>query len=182
MDKKKPPKPLLSIVTIVLNGESYISETLDSIINQIDSRCEYIVIDGGSSDSTLQIINQYKESIDLIISEKDNGIYDALNKGIKLSSGSIIGFIHCGDLLNNNAINYVLDSFKKNNVDVVYGDIDALYEKKIIRNHADHKLLKEKMSIFHPATFIKRDLYNRNGNYSLKYQIAADYDLLLKFF
>ena len=99
MDKKKPPKPLLSIVTIVLNGESYISETLDSIINQIDSRCEYIVIDGGSSDSTLQIINQYKESIDLIISNA-SAYFNPTSPPLKIANAFIfLTDLGCGCLL-----------------------------------------------------------------------------------
>ena len=179
---KQSSKPLLSLITIVYNGESFISETIESVLNQKDSRCEYIIIDGGSNDSTLEVINQYKESIDLIISEKDDGIYDALNKGVKLSSGYIIGFIHCGDYLNKNALNNVLDTFKKNNADIVYGDINELDDNKIRRNHADHSQLKEKMSIFHPATFIKRDIYQKYGIYSLKYKIASDYELLLEFY
>lgn len=176
----------ISIVTIVLNGGKEIEATLLSVINQDFKALEYIIIDGGSTDRTLEIIEKYKSKISKVISGKDGGIYHALNKGISLCNNSIVGAIHCGDTYSKNTLNKVYEAFQETNADIIYGDIEARedYGDEFIlrRLYADHSQLKRNMSIFHPATFIKLSVYRRFGFYDIKYRSASDYDLLLRLY
>ena len=109
--KKKRKKPLISIITVVYNGEKYIEQTIQSVINQSFKDFEYIVIDGKSNDSTLNIIKKYRSKIDIIISQKDKNLWDAVNKGIKLSKGEIIGWISSDDTYTSNALKIVSNYF-----------------------------------------------------------------------
>lgn len=172
-------KPLISIVTVVYNGEKYIEETIQSIINQTYDNVEYIIIDGGSTDSTLEIIKKYEYAIDYWVSEKDNGIYDAMNKGIDTASGEWINFMNAGDIF------FVFDMldkiFVKNvfqNIDIIYGDVQVDYggfQKEI--KAKDIKLLHMGMIFSHQSCFI-RNSYHKQNKYDLKYKIAADFNLI----
>lgn len=175
---------ILSIITVVYNDENHIENTILNVLSQKIEEVEYILIDGASSDHTLNIINKYKNNIDLIVSEKDNGIYDAINKGIKLSNGKIIGILNSGDFYNNNTISNILKYYNSTNADIIYGD---LYTFEDFKNHtfinirkANHKYLFKYMSIFHPSTFITKKTYINIGFYDINYKIASDYDFLLK--
>jgi len=176
----------VSIITIVLNGEKYIEQTINSVLNQKNVNFEYIIIDGGSKDNTLQIVEKYRDRIDIIISEHDDGIYDAINKGIKLANGSLIGIIHCGDYYTPDAVSIAYNEFIKTGADIIYGDITIIDEIEN-QNHnyikfANHLKLRRKMSIFHPSSFISHECYDKHGIYDTKYKIAADYDLFLRYF
>lgn len=177
----------ISIITIVLNGQDQIAQTIESVISQKTIPIEYIVIDGISSDNTLNVINRFKDKIDFILSEKDSGIYDAINKGIAIAKFPLIGIIHCGDFYSDGILLEVFEAYKKTNADVIYGDIEILQEiegetisKYSLR--ADHTKLQEKMSIFHPSTFIKKSCYVKNGYYNTEYKCVSDYDLILGLF
>ena len=103
---------IISVITVCYNSENTIEQTIQSVISQKYSEIEYIIVDGGSSDNTLSIIEKYKSKIDFLISEKDNGIYDAINKGINYSSGEIVGFLHADDIFkNSNVLNNIHDNF-----------------------------------------------------------------------
>jgi glycosyltransferase involved in cell wall biosynthesis len=177
---------LVSVVTIVRNGEYEIEETIKSVLKQNYKHIEYIIIDGNSTDNTMNIINRYKNNISYIVSEADFGIFDAINKGVQIASGDLIGLIHSGDSYEPNTIKIVAETFIKTNADIIYGD---MYSKEVIdavvitkRHIANHTNLKNKMSIFHPSTFIKRKCYKEIGLYNTKYLLAADYDYLLKLY
>jgi len=174
----------ITIITIVLNGQDQIAQTIESVILQKTIPIEYIVIDGISSDNTLDVINRYKDHIDIILSEKDSGIYDAINKGITLAKFPLIGIIHCGDFYSNGILLDVFEAYKKTNADVIYGDIEIvqIIDGETISKYnlrADHTRLQKKMSIFHPSTFIKKSCYVKNGYYKKKYKCVSDYDLIL---
>lgn len=178
----------ISIITAVFNNQTNISECLESVKNQTYENIEHIVIDGGSTDKTLEIINSHRDNIGKIISEPDKGIYDALNKGIKNATGEIIGFLHSDDLFfNNQVIKKVIDTFRANKCDVVYGDLIYVSRNdvnKTIRNWKscsfDKKLLKKGWMPPHPTMFVKREIYNTYGLFNTDYRIAADYDFILR--
>jgi glycosyltransferase involved in cell wall biosynthesis len=173
----------ISIITIVLNDETNIAKTIQSIINQKNKNIEYIIIDGKSKDNTIPIINQYKKHIDIFISEKDNGISDAFNKGIEVSTGDIIGFINSGDFLEDSSIYTIYNEFKKNNIDILYGKTQYWQNnKKMYTYRANHKYLKQFMSINHPSVFVKKDIYNKYGLFDKSYKYAMDYELMLRFY
>lgn len=178
-----------SIITATFNSDETIKETLKSVVFQENIDVEYIIIDGESTDKTLEIINKIDESI-IVISEKDNGIYDALNKGIKNSHGDVIGFLHSDDLFaSNDILEKICLSFEKTCADVVYGDleyVDKSNTNKIIRKWKSRtfkkELLKRGWMPAHPTVFIKREVYQKHGLFDLNFKIAADYDLMLRIF
>lgn len=171
----------ISIVTIVLNDKQNIEKTIQSVL--VQKGCfEYIIIDGGSIDGTLDIIKKYKDRIDIFISEKDNGIVDAFNKGIKIASGDIIGIVNSGDFLEKDALSIVVQNFDADK-DIVYGDVQYWNkDKKDYIYSANHNYLDKFMSINHPAVFVRKSLYGRLGVFDKNYPIAMDYELLLRFY
>ena len=176
----------ISIVTIVLNGNLLIEETILSVIKQDNIKIEYIIIDGGSTDGTLETIEKYINYITHIVSASDGGIYQAINKGISLASYPLVGLIHCGDSYVPNSLFTVYRIFKQTNADVIYGDIqfkEQLNDKYFLKTFvSDHSRLHLGMSIYHPSTFIKLNVYQEIGGYDFTYRSAADYDFLLKIF
>lgn len=179
-------RDFVSIITIVLNGERHIEQTILSVLAEKQVNIEYIIIDGGSTDSTLDIIERYKNNIDVIISESDNGIYHAINKGINLAKGELIGIIHCGDYYFANAIFDCYRTYVATNADIIYGNMVIIDEKDTheIKYLAkpDHLNLGKRMSIFHPSTFVTKKCYERNGIYDTSFKVAADYSLFLNNF
>lgn len=186
VDNIKNSQDLISIITIVRNGVHDIEETIKSVLSQKKVNLEYIIIDGKSTDGTLEIIEKYKNNITIIVSEPDNGIYDAINKGIKLATGELIGLIHCGDRYENDILQLCYKKYLAGKSDIFYGNINILDTTDGLElqhtEKANHLLLANKMSIFHPATFISRACYNKNGLYNENYKIAADYEFFLRNF
>jgi glycosyltransferase involved in cell wall biosynthesis len=178
----------VSLLTVVYNGEKHIEDCVKSIICQTYNDIEYIVIDGGSTDSTLSILEKYKSSIDCFISEKDKGMYDALNKGINLATGDIIGILNADDMLAaKDVISNIVSCFKSNNSDAVYGNLNYIHpeDNQIIRKWVSKQFTKRDIELgwmpAHPTLYIKRELFNRFGNYSLDFGTAADYELMLRY-
>jgi glycosyltransferase involved in cell wall biosynthesis len=187
-----PDKPLVTVITVVFNGEKYLEQTIQSVINQTYDNVEYIVIDGGSTDGTVDIIRKYEDKIDYWVSEPDEGLYDAMNKGISLSTGNIIGIINSDDFYVDDAIVIVIQKYKEYlNPDckkqlIISGSMFGIDDN----NHIRCKISKTKkyfnanidknMPVNHPATFIDFDLYTKIGVFNTKYKIAADYDLIYR--
>lgn len=179
-------KPLVTIVTVVFNGEKYLEETIRSVINQSYENIEYIIIDGGSTDGTIDIIKNYEDKLDYWVSEKDEGIYHAMNKGITVANGDIIGIINSDDWLESGTIEKVA---KKSLVIleeefVVHGKV-ALYDadNRFVTQHYRKKIPGYYLfsSPFkHPAMFVSKKLYKRIGLYDETCGLAADYDLMLR--
>jgi glycosyltransferase involved in cell wall biosynthesis len=171
-------KPLITVVTVVFNGEKFLEETILSVINQTYDNVEYIIIDGGSTDGTLDIIKKYEHAIDYWVSEKDKGIYDAMNKGIELASGQWINFMNGGDRFYGNDVLQII-SFETDLVDydVVYGNHQIIYPSGRIRM-AKAGLIKDlwKGSQFcHQATFVK-NRYHKVNKFNLCTKIVADFE------
>jgi glycosyltransferase involved in cell wall biosynthesis len=174
--------PKVTIVTVVYNGIDSIEETILSVINQDYNNKEYIVIDGGSSDGTIEIIKKYQTRIDYWVSEKDNGIYDAMNKGIELASGEWINFMNGGDCFCNESV--LNDIFKINynsNIKFIYGNHKVLYSNGIIRSFksGNVKNIWKGSQFCHQSTFIKLD-YHKLNNYNIKTKIVADFEFFYK--
>lgn len=178
----------ISIITAVKNGAATIENCIASVLAQTYQEIEHIIIDGGSGDGTLGIIAKYKDKIAKVISETDNGMYYALNKGIKLASGDIIGILHSDDFYaHNKIIENVADVFKRENVDSCFGDLQYVSENnpaKIVRHWKACPCLKEKFKygwmLPHPTFFVKKSVYEKFGYFNTDFKIAADYELMLR--
>lgn len=174
----------VTVVTAVLNDAGHIEQTILSVISQTDIEIEYIIVDGGSKDGTLELIGKYKDKISLLISEPDRGVYDAMNKGIKYSTGDFVYFLNSGDVLLNPSIlsKIKLEELKEKNaiiygnVIVAYGNIEALEKPRPFFNS---KMKFKGIGICHQSMFFPGELI-RNEKYDLSYKIAADYDLVYR--
>ena len=178
----------ISIITVCYNSQKTIESTIQSVLRQDYSDIEYIIVDGDSYDGTREVLRKYKANISKIISEKDNGLYDALNKGIKIASGEIIGILHSDDVFDNNGvITKVAEVFKKINCDGVYGDLVYTKENdlsEIVRYWKSRRFKKELLNYgwmpAHPTLFLKRQVYDLYGKFDLEFKIAGDYDFMLR--
>jgi glycosyltransferase involved in cell wall biosynthesis len=169
--------PLFTIITVVKNGEKYIEQTINSVINQAYKNFEYIIIDGGSKDKTLDIINKYSSKIHYWVSEDDRGIYDAFNKGMLLARGDFIGIINSDDVYTSNALgiirNYIL---KNNNIDFIFGSVKKHWG--VLHGYKPEKI-KYSWGFYSSHStgfFIKRESATEVGLYNIKYKYHADYD------
>lgn len=178
--KSEPDLPLITIITVVLNGEKYIEQTFKSVFGQTYSNIEYIVIDGNSTDKTIDIIRQYENKIDYWQSEKDKGIYFAMNRGISLAKGELIGILNADDYFSKDTVMLVADAYLKTKADVFHGDILLITEGKETRMQPDITKMDQQPSVFHPTCFVRKSVYDAIGVFDTKYKISSDYDFLLR--
>lgn len=180
----------ISIITATYNSEQSIISALKSISAQTYNNVELVIIDGASKDNTVSKIKETFTGNLKLISEKDNGIYDALNKGIKAATGNFIGFVHSDDFLaSKESLSKIAGIFQEENVDGVYGDLQYVNKEetsKVIRYWKSEafkpELLKKGWMPAHPTLFLKKEVYEKHGLFNLDYNIAADYDLMLRIF
>tara|TARA_R110000765_G_scaffold84327_2_gene163218 strand:- start:2870 stop:3619 length:750 start_codon:yes stop_codon:yes gene_type:complete len=180
----------VTIITATYNSEETLSMALNSVKEQDYKNIEHVFVDGTSTDGTLDVIKEMSLQNPQIkyISESDEGIYDALNKGLNMATGDIIGFVHSDDFLSNpNIISDIVELFKKGNYSGVYGNllyVDKLDTTKVIRNWESNvfhfKLLQRGWMPAHPTLFLKKEVYTECGNFDKSYKIAADYDFMLR--
>jgi glycosyltransferase involved in cell wall biosynthesis len=181
-------EPKISIITVSCNSAKTIKDTIESIISQDYENIEYIIIDGGSTDGTVDIIKKYADKISYFVSEPDKGIYDAMNKGIKAANGDIVGILNSDDFYPNNYIlSIVSKAFSKNSCDAVYGDlvyVDKINISKINRywqaGEYTTSKIKNGWMLPHPTFFVKKRFYNKYGLYNTEFKSAADYEMILK--
>ncbi len=181
IDKIKK-KPKFSIITVVKNDEKGISSTIKSILNQTYKDFEYLIIDGNSSDNTLKKILKYKKKINLLLSENDNGIYFAMNKGIKISKGEIIVFVNSGDIFTKNALKIIISIFNKDKkFDYVFGTVKRHYTKSTILKYGfNTRRLKYNFDFataHSTGFFLKKKIFKKYGAFDTKYKCSSDYDL-----
>jgi glycosyltransferase len=184
-----PKKPKVSIITVLLDNKKYIKDAIESVLSQDYENIEYLVIDGDSKDGSVEIIESYKDKIHVFISEKDEGVYDALNKGISKASGDIIGLLHSDDFFDHpRVISIIVERFLKEKVEAVYGDL------RYIGNTGKNEIVRVwkagayKPNFFykgwmppHPTFYVRREVYQKFGSFNTQLKFAADYELMLRF-
>lgn len=179
----------VSIITAVYNNQSMIAKAIESVLAQKNIDIEYIVVDGMSTDGTLEILESYRGEIDILVSGRDGGIYQALNKGLSLATGDYVGFLHSDDFFAHDLAISHLFSQMTGIEDAVYGDLD--YVKKdspdeIVRHWQAGffmpQLLKSGWMAPHPSLYVRRDVFNMLGGFDPQYKIAADYHFILRLF
>lgn len=179
----------VSIITVCYNCANTIKDTIDSVLSQTYSNIEYIIIDGGSRDETVNIISSYGEQVSKFISEPDKGIYDAMNKGIRLATGDVVGILNSDDFFTDNSVvQRVADEFRNTSIDALYGDVqfvnpDNLH--KVVRYYSSKRFNPKKFKYgfmpAHPSFYVKREYFEKIGYYKEDYKIAADFELLVRF-
>jgi len=180
--------PLITIITVVYNGEKYLEETIKSVLAQNYPNIEYLVIDGGSTDGTLDILRRYDDYIDYWVSEKDKGIYDAINKGLTLARGSLVGIIGADDIYYKEAVMSVIACAKNSKKELLYGGVDYIDAYGVversprIQKPEDENFMVRGMSIPHIASFLSMSVYKRYGLYNTVYRYASDYDYYMKIY
>lgn len=178
----------ITVVTAVYNAKDTVVNAIESVLNQSYSNVETIVIDGGSTDGTKEIIEEYRDRLDLFISEPDNGIYDAFNKGIKYATGDIVGFLNADDLYDNiGVLSCIAEAFSTSGIEAVYGDLVYVYQAepdKVIRywKSGTYSLSKLKYGWMppHPTFYVRRSIYEMVGGFDVSFHIASDYDCMLR--
>lgn len=178
----------ISIITVTYNSESTLKDTIESVLRQDYPHVEHILIDGNSSDNTVKIIESYAH-ITNWISEKDKGLYDAINKGIHRATGDIIGILNSDDFFpNEKVLSIIAEQFKDPEVDAVIGDIAFVKPEnleRIVRHYSSANFHPKKFAAgympAHPSFYVRKKFYDAYGGYKLDYKIAADYELLIRF-
>lgn len=178
----------VSVITAVRNGQDTLEEAILSVRSQDYPGTEHVVIEGASTDGTMQIIDRYRQSISAFLSEPDSGIYDALNKGIRIASGDVIGVLHSDDVFADpKVVSAVAEAFRGGQVDVAYGDLlyvarnDLRRVRRVWRSgHFDSRALRWGWMPPHPAVFVSRKHLEKVGGFDTSYRIAADYEWLLR--
>lgn len=180
----------VSIITVVLNCVNYIADCIDSILIQNHNDIEYIVIDGKSTDGTIIVIEKYQSFIDYFVSVPDEGIYSALNRGLSIATGDVIGILNADDVLADaHVISTIVENFKNKSCDAVYGNLNYTS-----RNDLNHVIRIWRSKSFqrnsvkygwmppHPTIYIRKEIFLKYGNYSMNYGHSSDYELILRFF
>ncbi|MEE4292247.1 MAG: glycosyltransferase family 2 protein [Cycloclasticus sp.] len=179
----------ISIITVVRNNAETIKDAIESVLNQTYKDIEYIIIDGKSTDGTVEIIKTYGDKISKFISEPDEGIYDAMNKGVLAATGDIVGILNADDFyIDENVLSSVVEVFKKEDVDSVFADLVYVHPdnlEKVVRYYSSKQFHPGKFTYgwmpAHPTFFVKRDIYEKYGLFKIDYKIAADFELLVRF-
>lgn len=179
----------ISVVTAVYNRKKTVGEALESLFSQRYTGWESVVIDGGSTDGTLDVLQRFRSRISVLISEPDRGIYDALNKGIRASTGDAIGFLHADDALaSDRVLGLIAEKFADPSVEAVYGDLVYVRESDtahVVRHWRAGEYSRSKLARGwmppHPTFYVRRSVYQQLGDFDTRYRIAADYDTVVRF-
>ncbi|TWU27158.1 PGL/p-HBAD biosynthesis glycosyltransferase [Novipirellula galeiformis] len=178
----------ISVITAVFNRESTLASTIDSVASQLATEHEHILVDGMSTDGTADVIAANKPRIATSIREPDDGIYDALNKGIRAATGDVVGFLHADDLFySREALRRISDTFSREKVDAVYGDlvyVDAANPDRVIRywksGHFDARRFRRGWMPPHPTVYVRKSVYEKFGMYLTDFGSAADYEWIVR--
>ena len=180
----------ITIITVCWNSKKYLKTAIESVLNQTYKDIEYIIVDGASTDGTLEVIRHYEPLFNKRmrwISERDNGIYDAMNKGINMSSGDVIGLLNSDDFyISRDSLEKIASTFITKNVDSVYANLYYVKEldtDKIVRSwkSGNRRPFSRGWHPAHPSFFVKKEVYDKYGTFNLDYKIAADFEIMLRF-
>lgn len=178
-----------SIITVSYNAGDTVEDTIKSVLSQKGVDIQYIIIDGASSDNTMEIVDRYREQLDVLVSEPDNGIYSGMNKGLSYADGDIVAFLNADDTYEDNRVlERIAAVFNRDNVDACYGDlvyVDKNQPDKIVRYWKSRKfekgLFKTGWMPAHPTFFAKKELYDKFGNFDEQFSLQSDFDLTMRF-
>lgn len=184
---------MISIITATFNSAKTLKDTIQSVLSQTNKDFEYLIIDGGSTDETIDIVKSYESEFSgrlKWVSEKDEGIYDAMNKGIKMASGDVVGILNSDDYFTSDDILQTVDNaFKSHEIDAIYGDIHFIRDgnpQKCVRYYSSRMFrpfwLRFGFMPAHPSFYCKREVFEKAGLYSLDYKIGADYEMMVRLF
>lgn len=184
---------MISIITATFNSARTLKDTIQSVLRQTNKDFEYLIIDGGSTDETIDIVKSYESEFSgrlKWVSEKDQGIYDAMNKGIKMASGDVVGILNSDDYFTSDDILQTVDNaFKSHEIDAIYGDIHFIRDgnpQKCVRYYSSRMFrpfwLRFGFMPAHPSFYCKREVFEKAGLYSLDYKIGADYEMMVRLF
>jgi len=179
----------ISIITVVWNNKNSIKNAIDSVLNQTYKNIEYIIIDGVSTDGTIEIVRSYGDKVSKFLSEPDSGLYDAMNKGIFLATGDVVGILNSDDFyIDDQVIQRVVKEFEVKDVDSVYADLEFVKPvnlDKTVRYYDSSKFNPSKFAYgwmpAHPTFFVKKEIYERYGVFRTDLKIGADFDILVRF-
>lgn len=179
-----------SVVTVVRNAVAQIGDTLQSVSRQTDADVEHLVVDGASTDGTLDVIRQYGQHLTHLVSEPDRGIYDAFNKGLALATGDVVAYLNAGDTyIGDEVLAGIRNQFSSHDVDAVFGDVlivDVANPGRVVRHYRSAHFTPERLAYgfmpAHPALFLKRNIYERLGGYDASYRQAGDFELCVRTF
>lgn len=179
----------ISIITVVWNNAATIKDAIDSVLSQTYQDIEYIIIDGASTDGTIEIVQSYGDMISKFISEKDNGLYDAMNKGLALATGDVVGILNSDDFyIDEFVIQKIIKEFEEKSVDSIYADLVFVKPEnldKIVRYYDSSKCMPSKFQYAlypaHPTFFVKKWVYEKYGVFKTDYKIGADFDIMARF-
>lgn len=181
----------ISVITTTYNSASTVQDTIGSVGRQVfDGEVEYIIIDGGSTDATLDIVGQYPGLVTKVISEPDSGLYDAMNKGIRLATGDVVGILNSDDFYtSDDVLATIAGEFERKEVDAVYGDVHFVRPDnldKCVRYYSSSMFspffLRFGFMPAHPSFYVRRECYEQYGLYDTSYRIASDYDMMVRLF
>jgi glycosyltransferase involved in cell wall biosynthesis len=172
--------PLISIITVVYNGASTLEQTILSVINQTYKNIEYIIIDGGSTDGTIDIIKKYEKHLACWVSEPDKGIYDAMNKGIDKATGELIGIINSDDWYELDAVDNIVNNYNNHNT-IIYGLMKNHYpDGEYFVSTISSGMIEQGFMLPHPTCFVSRALYKNSGGFNIQYKSCADFDFMFR--
>lgn len=185
-----PSQPVISVITVCFNDSSTLGLALQSVVDQDWPRIEHVVIDGGSTDGTLEILDQYRPHLAQVVSEPDNGIYDAMNKGLDLATGDIICFLNADDQYTSNMVlTEVATEMQKQKLDALMGDVSFFHASdpsRTVRRYRSDRFSPEQLAFgwmpAHPALFLTKGVIQRVGRFRTDYRIAGDFEFIVRIF